>query len=181
ENTQTYTVRDQELMEPRVDPVTGEVLTFTGWVDPNYEPEPDATPYPACWADEFAEGSPAPSGSGEPPASAAPGGSPGPSGSAAPSGAPSTEPVEIVASGIQFTTTDVLAPANVDFTINFDNQDANVPHDVDIRDANDAVLEDSQPFPGPEVREVQVGALPPGTYTFFCSVHPNMTGTLTAQ
>ena len=69
----------------------------------------------------------------------------------------------------------------MDFTINFDNQDANVPHDVDIRDANNAVLEDSQPFPGPEVREVQVGALPPGTYTFFCSVHPNMTGTLTAQ
>jgi mono/diheme cytochrome c family protein/plastocyanin len=193
ENTQTFTVRDQELMEPRVDPVTGEVLTFTGWVDPNYEPEPNATPYPACWADEFAEGSPAPSGSGVPPASAAPGGSPapsgsaapggspGPSGSAAPSGAPSTEPIEIVASGIQFTTTDVQAPANVDFTINFDNQDANVPHDVDIRDANNAVLEDSQPFPGPAVREVQVGALAPGTYTFFCSVHPNMTGTLTAQ
>ena len=72
ENTQTYTVRDQELMEPRVDPVTGEVLTFTGWVDPNYEPEPNATPFPACWADEFAEGSPAPSGSGEPPASGEP-------------------------------------------------------------------------------------------------------------
>ena len=97
------------------------------------------------------------------------------------SGAPGTAPIEIVASGIQFTTTDVLAPADVDFTINFDNQDANVPHDVDIRDANNAVLEDSQPFPGPAVREVQVGALPAGTYTFFCSVHPNMTGTLTAQ
>ena len=69
----------------------------------------------------------------------------------------------------------------MDFTINFDNQDANVPHDVDIRDANNAVLEDSQPFPGPAVHEVQVGALPPGTYTFFCSIHPNMTGTLTAQ
>ena len=50
----------------------------------------------------------------------------------------------------------------MDFTINFDNQDANVPHDVDIRDANNAVLEDSQPFPGPEVREVQVGALAAG-------------------
>ena len=55
ENTQTYTKRDPELMEPRIDPVTGEVETFTGWVDPNYEPEPNATPFPACWADEFAE------------------------------------------------------------------------------------------------------------------------------
>ena len=44
-----------------------------------------------------------------------------------------------------------------------------------------AVLEDSQPFPGPAVHEVQVGALDAGTYTFFCSIHPNMTGTLTAQ
>jgi len=187
ENTQTFTKRDPELLEPRVDPVTGEVETFTGWVDPNYEPEPDATPFPDCWQDEFLTESPAPSGSGEPPASAEPGGSPAPSGSAAPgSPAPSGsgsagEPIQIVALGIQFTTTEVQAPADQPFTIDFDNQDANVPHDVDIRDANNAVLEDSQPFPGVETREVQVDALPAGTYTFFCSVHPNMTGTLTAQ
>jgi mono/diheme cytochrome c family protein/plastocyanin len=187
ENTQTFTKRDPELLEPRVDPVTGEVETFTGWVDPTYEPEPDATPFPDCWQDEFLTESPAPSGSGEPPASAEPGGSPAPSGSAtpgspAPSGSGSAgEPIQIVASGIQFTTTAVQAPADQPFTIDFDNQDANVPHDVDIRDANNAVLEDSQPFPGVETREVQVDALPAGTYTFFCSVHPNMTGTLTAQ
>jgi mono/diheme cytochrome c family protein/plastocyanin len=187
ENTQTFTKRDPELLEPRVDPVTGEVETFTGWVDPNYEPEPDATPFPDCWQNEFLTESPAPSGSGEPPASAEPGGSPAPSGSAtpgspAPSGSGSAgEPIQIVALGIQFTTTEVQAPADQPFTIDFDNQDANVPHDVDIRDANNAVLEDSQPFPGVETREVQVDALPAGTYTFFCSVHPNMTGTLTAQ
>ena len=92
-----------------------------------------------------------------------------------------SEPISIVASGIQFTTQAVTAPAGQDFTIEFDNQDANVPHDVDIRDANNAVLEDSQPFPGVATHEVQVGALEAGTYTFFCSVHSNMTGTLTAQ
>jgi mono/diheme cytochrome c family protein/plastocyanin len=187
ENTQTFTKRDPELLEPRIDPVTGEVETFTGWVDPNYQPEPNATPYPDCWQQEFLTESPAPSGSGEPPASAEPGGSPAPSGSAtpgspAPSGSGSAgEPIQIVASGIQFTTTEVRAPADQPFTIDFDNQDANVPHDVDIRDASNAVLEDSEPFPGVETRDVQVDALPAGTYTFFCSVHPNMTGTLTAQ
>jgi plastocyanin len=31
------------------------------------------------------------------------------------------------------------------------------------------------------VQDYQVPALPPGTYQFVCSVHPNMTGTLTAQ
>lgn len=179
ENTTTYTKRDPELMEPRIDPVTGQVETFTGWVDPNYEPEPDATPYPACWTDEFLTESPAPGGS--PAASPEPGGSP--AASPAPGGSPAAggQPIEIVAQGIQFTTQQVTAPAGQDFTIHFDNQDANVPHDVDIRDANNAVLEDSQPFPGVDTRDVQVGALDAGTYTFFCSVHPNMTGTLTAQ
>jgi plastocyanin len=75
----------------------------------------------------------------------------------------------------------VQAPAGQDFTIEFDNQDANVPHDVDIRDASNNVVEDSAPFPGPAVEEIPVAALDAGTYTFFCSVHPNMTGTLTAQ
>ena len=188
ENTQTYTKRDPELLEPRIDPVTGETETFTGWVDPNYQPEPDATPYPDCWQQEFLTESPAPGGS--PAASPAPGGSPAaspaPGGSPAASPAPGGSPVaggsvEIIASGIQFTTTDVQAPAGQDFTIEFDNQDANVPHDVDIRDASNNVVEDSAPFPGPAVEEIPVAALDAGTYTFFCSVHPNMTGTLTAQ
>ena len=50
--------------------MTGEVLTFTGWRDPNYEPAPGATPYPACWKDEFAVGrerrQPAPAASTDP-------------------------------------------------------------------------------------------------------------------
>ena len=53
-NDQTYIVRDEHLLDPKVDPVTGEVETFTGWRDPNYEPAPGATPYPACWKDAFA-------------------------------------------------------------------------------------------------------------------------------
>ena len=52
-STNTYTMRDPELLEPEVDPLTGQVKTFKGWVDPNYKPAPGATPFPACWHDEF--------------------------------------------------------------------------------------------------------------------------------
>ena len=186
ENTQTFTKRDPELLEPRIDPVTGEVETFTGWVDPNYQPEPNATPYPDCWQDEFLSESPAPGGS--PGASPAPGGSPAasPGASAGASPAPGGSPgagttVQIVASGIQFTTTEVTAPADQPFAIEFDNQDSGVPHDVDIRDQVQAVVFNSEPFNGVETRTLDVPALGAATYQFFCSVHPNMTGTLTVQ
>ena len=52
-NDQEYIVRDPELGTPKIDPVTGKVKTFTGWRDPNYKPGAGATPYPACWNDEF--------------------------------------------------------------------------------------------------------------------------------
>ncbi len=36
-------------------------------------------------------------------------------------------------------------------------------------------------FNGVAQIEYEVPALPAGTYTFICTVHPNMTGTLTAE
>ena len=53
-SNETYTIRDPELGEPKRDPITNEVRTFNGWVDVNYKPAPGATPFPACWSDEFA-------------------------------------------------------------------------------------------------------------------------------
>lgn len=162
---QEFVIKDHELFEPKLDPITGEVETFRGWVDPAYKPEAGATPYPACWTDEFASGeSAAPSGSA----------TPAPSGSAAAS-------VSIVASGIAFTTTAVTAPADAPFAIAFDNQDAGVPHNVEIKDPAGAVVFKGDIFSGVETREYQVSALKAGTYAFLCSVHPNMTGTLTAE
>jgi mono/diheme cytochrome c family protein/plastocyanin len=171
-NDKTYIVRDEHLLDPKVDPQTGEVLTFTGWRDPNYMPEPGATPYPDCWKDEFASGG---------------GASPGPSGSAPPSTAPpaSTDPsaevVTITAASIAFDPTEVTVPADTPFTLAFDNQDAGIPHDVQIKDAAGAVVFKTDVFPGAEKREYSVPALTAGEYPFVCSVHPNMTGTLTAQ
>ena len=169
-NTETYVIRDESLFEPEIDPITGEVKTFTGWVDPNYAPEAGATPYPDCWADEFASESAAPSGE----ASAEPSGSP------ASSGAPGAS-VSIIASGIAFTTTSVTAPADAPFAIVFENQDDSVPHDVAIDDASGTRVFEGETFPGVDVRDYNVPALAAGEYTFVCTVHPNMTGTLTAE
>jgi mono/diheme cytochrome c family protein/plastocyanin len=176
-NDQTFIKRDPELLDAKVDPVTGEVETFKGWRDPNYKPAPDSTPYPACWTNEFTSASAAPSGS----AGASAAASAGASASAAPSGggAGSTV-VDITAQGIAFTTPSVTAPADTPFTIHFDNQDASVPHDVAITDASGAQLFKGETFPGIAARDYQVPALPAGSYSFHCTVHPNMTGTLTA-
>jgi mono/diheme cytochrome c family protein/plastocyanin len=166
-NDQEFVIRDPDLQEPEHDPITDEVRTFRGWVDPNYKPDAAATPYPDCWTDEFESGaSAAPSGS----ASAEPssGGSPGAT-------------VSIVASGIVFTTTTITAPADALFVIAFDNQDAGVPHNVAINDASGAEVFKGDIFPGVEMREYQVPALAAGEYPFTCTVHPTMTGTLTAE
>ena len=165
-NTETYQVRDEALFEPEIDPLTGEVRTFNGWVDPAYTPDAEATPYPDCWTDEFASESAAP-GSAEPSEPAA-------SGDAGAS-------VSIVASGIAFTTTEVTTPADTPFVIVFENQDAGVPHNVAISDASGAEVFKGEIFNGVDTREYQVPALPAGEYTFICTVHPNMTGTLTAE
>ena len=75
----------------------------------------------------------------------------------------------------------MTAPADAPFTLSFDNQDAGIPHDVQIKDAAGAVVFKTDVFPGAEKRDYSVPALAAGAYPFVCSVHPNMTGTLTAQ
>jgi mono/diheme cytochrome c family protein/plastocyanin len=168
-----YRVMDPSLFEPVVDPETGEEQTFEGWVDPNWLPEPGSTPYPACWQDEFlAPSSPAPSPSG---GAESPGASPGAS---QPAGEVTV--VKESALNIQFEVRELQVPADTGFQIEFENKDAGIPHNVDIKDANGGDVFVGEIFPGVATKVYDVPALAAGTYTYICTVHPNMTGTITA-
>ncbi len=153
---QEFEVRDPELNEP-----TGE--HFNGWVDPNYKPEPGATPYPECYLDALSGGG---------------GGSP------APSADPNAETLELTAQNITFPEKELTAPADVAFNIHFVNEDpAGVIHDIDIRDAAGETVQNQATIDGGEETTYAYTPLAAGEYTFICSIHPipNMTGTLTVE
>lgn len=170
-NTQEFVVRNAELWEPVIDEATGDVKTFTGWVDPTYKPAPGATPFPDCWTDALAGPSPSPGAS----AGASPGASPGAS------EAPAGTVIQIAAQNVQYDKTTMEAPADQSFQIEFANNDAGILHNVEILDGSNASVFKGDIFPGVETRTYTVPALPAGSYTFICSVHPNMKGTLTVK
>jgi plastocyanin len=102
--------------------------------------------------------------------------------------APSGATIQITAHNIQFSTGCLAAPANTPFTINFDNQDSAVTHNIHILAADPATDADSTTlFTGPSVTGVaeamyNVNALPAGTYFFHCDFHPTqMFGTFVVE
>ena len=137
--------------------------TTPGWT---YAPAPAITPPPSASAG--ASASTAPSASAG--ASAAPSGSGPGSGTA----------VDIAAQGIAFDQTKLAAPAGQPFQMIFANEDAGIPHNVEIKDAAGTSVFKGDVFNGVETRTYDVPALPAGAYSFVCTVHPNMTGTLAA-
>ena len=160
-NDKTYIVRDEHLLDPKKDPITGQVLTFTGWRDPNYKPDPGATPYPDCYLDALTGG-----------ASASPGASVD----------PNAPVVEISASSSSaFDQSTVTAPADQAFVIHFTNDENGVPHNVELKDSSGATVVRGDIITGVAEADYSVPALAAGDYPFVCSVHPNMTGTLTAE
>jgi cytochrome c oxidase subunit 2 len=111
---------------------------------------------------------PAPTTSGEPGASPAPG---------------ESVTLEISAQDIAYDTDTLEVPADTPFQIEFANNDAGIPHNVAIHEGTPTGPEVwvGEIFNGVETRVYDVPALPAGTYGFVCSVHPNMTGTLTVR
>ena len=102
---------------------------------------------------------------------------------ATPTGPPPCEPagteLSVVAQGIAFDQDCLAAPAGEPFTIQFDNQDPGLPHNVAIYTGpppSDAVFV-GEVFTGPDSRTYEVDALDAGQLYFQCDVHPNMNGT----
>lgn len=100
----------------------------------------------------------------------------------APSGA-AGETVNISASGIKYEQTEVKVKAGAPFRIAFENKDAGTPHNVSIHQGSPTGTEvfQGEIFNGVATKDYDVKALDAGTYSFVCTVHPTMIGTLTVQ
>jgi plastocyanin len=95
---------------------------------------------------------------------------------------PSGSTLQLVARGIAFDKDCLAAPAGTAFTIAFDNQDAGIPHNVDILSGPGGTHlgganGPSDVITGVDQATYEVSALDPGTYYFQCDIHPNMHGT----
>lgn len=101
---------------------------------------------------------------------------------ATPAPLPSGTVLNVAAEGIKFDTSSLEVPADAPFAVAFTNKDpAGVTHDVDIRDSSGTVLQEQETIDGGKSANYLYNPLPAGTYTFFCSIHSNMTGTLTVK
>ncbi len=101
------------------------------------------------------------------------------------SAAPSGGPVQLAAdpSTIAYTTTSLQAQAG-NVTIDFDNPNQAIAHDVCVQSSSGANLGCSKQVTGAKTT-LELKNLKPGSYTFFCSVdgheQAGMKGTLTVQ
>jgi plastocyanin len=115
-------------------------------------------------------------------AEAPPGGGPGEGPTGGPSGGPSSNTVSLVAQGTAFDTTELTVASGGPVTIEFDNEDANLPHNVSVYadEAGTQSIFVGDLVTGPATAEYTFDAPPPGSYFFRCDVHPDqMHGTLT--
>ena len=108
---------------------------------------------------------------------------PSSSASAAPSGSSNPNVVTISALGIKFEQATVTAPASTPFQIAFENKDPGTPHNVALHQGGPTGPElfKGTVFNGVETRTYDVPALDAGAYSFVCTVHPTMVGSLTAE
>jgi mono/diheme cytochrome c family protein/plastocyanin len=163
-NDREYVLRDHTTYEPIRDEA-GRIQTFTGWVDPDFRPEPGATPFPDCWADAFNGGG---NGTPTPP----------------PTIPPDVDQYDIISSGIAFDLRELRVRANQPFAIHHVNNDPRgVLHDIDIRTQDGRVLQDTPLIDGGQETTYLYEPLEPGRYVFICSVHPipAMTGVLIVE
>ena len=90
----------------------------------------------------------------------------------------------VTAKGIAYDGLAIHVEADKGFSIHFRNDDpSTVPHDIDIRNSSDRVMQDKPTIDGGKDVIYDFTGLPAGTYKFECSIHPipAMTGTLTVK
>lgn len=93
---------------------------------------------------------------------------------------PGATTIDLSANQLAFDLKTMQAPAGQRFVIHFTNKEA-IQHNVSIYDSSGKALFTGQIITSSSV-DYQVPALPAGTYTFQCDVHPQlMFGTLTVQ
>jgi len=145
--------------------VIGAVLLQTGTLPPGAAAGESGAPGASPAA-------PAPGGEGEPPP---PGGEAGPS-------VPPAD-VTIHARGLQFEEPGFERPADTPFTLAFVNLDPATAHNVAIHEgsATGPAVFTGEIFQGVDAQVYDVPAIPAGSYTFICTVHPNMTGVANFQ
>jgi plastocyanin len=93
---------------------------------------------------------------------------------------PQSVTIGLIAKNIAYNTTTITVPAGADVTVNFDNEDANVPHNFAVytdSSASTAIFK-GEIITGPNKTTYSfVAPSTPGTYFFRCDVHPTiMTG-----
>jgi len=116
-------------------------------------------------------------GGGPPPPTTTPGGGGGGGGGGSGTANPST----VVAQGLAFDTDQIALPPDAPSTIQFEDKDAGVSHNIAIYTDSSlgTNLFRGQIITGPASIDYSIPALKPGTYYFHCDVHPTMHGSVT--
>lgn len=102
-----------------------------------------------------------------------------PAASAPAASAPAGDAITVIAKDLKFSTASITAPADEAFQIVLDNQES-APHNIAIKDAAGAEVFKGEIVTSTKVTN-EIPALTAGAYEFWCEVHPDMKGTLTAE
>ena len=104
---------------------------------------------------------------------------------AAPTPAANAQTLTVVGENIAFDKQTLSANASAPITIDFDNKDDGVPHNIHFfkgTDASGQSIGQTDVTNGPVKQTLNLGTLAAGTYYYHCDVHPDaMTGTLTVK
>jgi plastocyanin len=89
--------------------------------------------------------------------------------------------VQLAAQNLAFDKASLEVPADTPFQIAFTNNDNATQHNVEIKNPDGSVAFKGELVTGVANATYSVPALKAGSYPFQCTVHPSMTGTITAK